>query len=238
MNKKFKNLAIIPARGGSKRIKNKNIKLFFNKPIIYWSIKAARETKLFDKIIVSTDSNKIAKICKSYNVEIPFLRPKIFSGDKVSAIKVVKHALFWFKNKNILFDRVCCIFPAAPFITKKTIKKGFNLLKKKRKSFAFTISSYSHPIQRALKVNKKGYIKPVWPSNIRKRTQDFENRYHDAGQIYWGTFEAFTKDKIIFSNNSVPIYIPSYLCHDIDTLEDWKKAELVFKSLKISGIDK
>ncbi len=131
MNKKFKNLAIIPARGGSKRIKNKNFKLFFNKPIIYWSIKAARETKLFDKIIVSTDSNKIAKICKSYNVEIPFLRPKIFSGDKVSAIKVVKHALFWFKNKNILFDRVCCIFPAAPFITKKTIKKGFNLLKKK-----------------------------------------------------------------------------------------------------------
>ena len=232
------NLAIIPARGGSKRIKNKNIKLFFNKPVIYWSIKAAKQSRLFDKIIVSTDSKKIAKICKKYNVEVPFLRPKIFSSDKVSATKAVKHALFWFKDKGIHFNKICCIFPASPFVSKKIIKRGFNLLIKKKKSFAFTISSFSSPIQRALKINKNGYIEPVWPSNVITRTQKFENRYHDAGQIYWGTFEAFTKEKIIHSNNSVPIYIPSYLCHDIDTLEDWKKAELVFKSLKISGIDK
>jgi N-acylneuraminate cytidylyltransferase len=232
------NIAIIPARGGSKRIKNKNVKFFFNKPVIYWSIKAAKQSKLFDKIIVSTDSKKIANICKKYNVEVPFLRPKILSNDKASTAKVVKHALLWFKNKGIFFDRVCCIYAAAPFISKKTIYKGLNLLKKKRKSFAFTVSSYPHPIQRALKIKKNGYLKPVWPSNVKIRSQEFQNRYHDAGQFYWGTCEAFMKEKNIFTNDSVPIYIPRYLCHDIDTLEDWKKAELVFKSLKINCVEK
>lgn len=232
------NLAIIPARGGSRRIKNKNIKLFFNKPIIYWSIKAAKQSKLFDKIIVSTDSKKIANICKKYNIEIPFLRPKTLSNDKVSTIKVIKHALIWFKKKGVFFDRVCCIYPASPFISKKIIKKALKLLKIKRKSFAFTVSSYPHPIQRALKIKKNGYLKPVWPSNVNIRSQKFENRYHDAGQFYWGTFDSFMKNKNFFIKNSIPIYIPRYLCHDIDTLEDWKKAELVFKSLKINDIDK
>ena len=120
------NIAIIPARGGSKRIKNKNVKFFFNKPVIYWSIKAAKQSKLFDKIIVSTDSKKIANICKKYNVEVPFLRPKILSNDKASTAKVVKHALLWFKNKGIFFDRVCCIYAAAPFISKKTIRDSIS----------------------------------------------------------------------------------------------------------------
>jgi len=231
------NLAIIPARGGSQRIKNKNIKLFMKKPIIYWSIKAAKESKLFDKIIVSTDSKKIAKICKKYKVDVPFIRPATISKDNVSTAKVVKHALLWFqKNHNFYFDNVCCIYPASPFVNKTVIKKGYNLINKSRKDFAFTVSTFSHPIERALKKNKDGFLRPIWRLNAKKRSQQFKDKYHDIGQIYWGTSEAFIKEKQIFSKNSVPIYIPRYLSHDIDTLEDWKKAELVFKSLNRSGI--
>ena len=231
------NLAIIPARGGSKRIKNKNIKLFMKKPIIYWSIKAVKESKLFDKIIVSTDSKKIAKICKKYKVDVPFMRPANISKDNVSTAKVVKHALLWFRKKhNIYFDNVCCVYPASPFVNKKIIKKGYNLISTTRKNFAFTVSTFPHPIERALKKNKDGFLRPIWRSNTTKRSQQFKDKYHDIGQIYWGTSEAFIKEKEIFSKNSAPIYVPRYLSHDIDTKEDWKKAELVFKSLNISGI--
>ncbi len=232
------NLAIIPARGGSKRIKNKNIKLFMKKPIIYWSIKAVKESKLFDKIIVSTDSKKIKKICKKYKVDAPFTRPASISKDNVGTAKVVKHALLWFKKKHKLhFDTVCCVYPASPFITGKIIKKGYNLINKRKKDFVFTVSTFPHPIERALKKNKDGSLGPIWRSNTKKRSQHFKDKYHDIGQIYWGTSEAFIKEKQIFSKNSLPIYVPRYLSHDIDTPEDWKKAELVFKSLNLSGID-
>ena len=228
-------LAIIPARSGSKRIKNKNIKLFNNKPIIYWSIKAAKESKLFDKIIVSTDSKKIAKLAKKYGAEIPFLRPKIFSNDKISTAKVVKHALEWFEKKNAHFDYICCIYPTAPFVTKKTISKGFNILLKSKKFFAFTVTSFSHPVQRGFSINRNKVIKPLWSKNEKIRTQDLEKTYHDVGQIYWGTKKAFMGEKKLFSKNSAPIILPKFLSHDIDNTEDWVNAELVFKSIKKNG---
>ncbi len=225
-------LAIIPARSGSKRIKNKNIKKFFKKPIIYWSIKAAKESKLFDKIIVSTDSNKIANISKRFGADVPFLRPKKLSKDIVNVDQVVKHAIQWFKEKNIFFDHVCCIYPTAPFLTKKIIRKGLNLLIKKKKLFSFTVTSFSHPIERALEIKKNGNIFTISKNSEKKRSQNFRTLYHDIGQMYWGTSEAFLKDKKIFSKNSVAITIPRYLAHDINTIEEWKKAELVFLTLK------
>ena len=228
-------LAIIPARGGSKRIKNKNIKLFYNKPIIYWSIKAAKESKLFDKIIVSTDSLKIARISKKYGAEVPFIRPKIFSNDKVNTFKVVKHALKWHEERNIHFDYTCCIYPTAPFVTSKLIKRSFNVLLKRKKFFAFTAGLFSHPIHRGFNINKNNVIKAIWPNNEKKRSQDFKAVYHDIGQIYWGTNEAFIKEKKLFSKNSVPILLPKFLCHDIDNYEDWINAELMFKFIKKNG---
>ena len=226
------NLAIIPARKGSKRIKNKNIKLFFGKPIIFWSIKAAKESKLFDKIIVSTDCKKIAKIANSFGADTPFIRPKKLSNDLVNVDKVIKHSILWFKSKNLFFDKVCCIYPTAPFMNKEIIKEGFKKINKSKKSFSFTLTSFPHPIERALIIKKDGSIKTKFRNNEKKRSQVFENLYHDIGQIYWGKSESFLKEKKIFSKNSEAIYIPRYLAHDINTHEEWKKAELVFKALR------
>lgn len=223
------NLAIIPARGGSKRIKHKNIKKFNGKPIIYWTIKAAIKSKLFDRIVVSTDSKVIKKISKKFGAEVPFLRPKKLSGDSAGTVKVVKHAIQWFKKKNILFENVCCIYPTAPFISGRILKKGLKLLNKKKSSYVFTITSFPYSIEKALKVKQNGRITPVWKKNIFKRSQDFKVSYHDAGQMYWGKSDSFLKEKIIFSQKSFPLYLPRYLARDIDTLEDWKEAELLFR---------
>ena len=229
-------LAIIPARSGSKRIKNKNIKNFFGKPIIYWSIKLAIETNLFDKIIVSTDSHKIAKLSRSYGAETPFIRPKNLSNDYVNTNEVIKHSIKWFKSKKIDFDYVCCIYPTAPFLTKKNIKKGLKLLTTKKKLFSFTVTSFPHPIERALSVKKNGEVIPLSKKNEIKRSQEFNIFYHDIGQMYWGRSDAFLENKKIFSKNSVAIQVPRYLSHDINTIDEWKNAEMVFKSLKINKL--
>ena len=225
-------IAIIPARKGSKRIKNKNIKRFAGKPIIYWSIKMAQKSKLFDKIIVSTDCPKIAKISKKFGAEIPFLRPKKFSDDFVNVYQVVQHAIKWFKKKDIFFKDVCCIYPTAPFISKKLIHDGLNLLNRKKKLFSFVATTFPHSIERAFEIKGNGEIVPVSKKNETKRSQYFKTMYHDVGQLYWGKPEAFLKSKKIFSNNSVAIKIPRFLAHDINTPEEWSKAELVFKTLK------
>ena len=227
-------IAIIPARKGSKRIKNKNIKLFFGKPIIYWSIKAAKDSKLFDKIIVSTDCKIIANIANKFGAETPFVRPKNLSGDVVNVDKVIKHALLWYKKKDIIFDKACCIYPTAPFLSKEIIRNGLELIQDNKKFFSFTVTSFPHPIERSFKIKKDGSIIPKFKNNEKKRSQLFEVLYHDIGQIYWGMSEAFLKEKNIFAKNSSAIYIPRYLAHDINTIEEWKTAELIFKALKLN----
>ena len=225
-------LAIIPARSGSKRIKNKNIKNFFGKPIIYWSIKLAIECNLFDKVIVSTDSHKIAKLSRSYGAETPFLRPKSLSSDYINTDKVIKHSINWFKKKNINFKYICCIYPTAPFLTKQILKNGLKILTKKKKLFSFTVTSFSHPIERALEIKKNGEVIPISNKNEKKRSQKFRTLYHDIGQMYWGVPEAFLMNKKIFSKNSIAIKVPAYLAHDINTIDEWKKAEIIFRLLK------
>jgi pseudaminic acid cytidylyltransferase len=225
------NIAIIPARGGSKRIPKKNIKDFFGKPIIAYSIEVALKSELFDKVIVSTDDKKIAQIAKEYGAEVPFLRPKEISDDFTGTNDVVKHTINWFLEQNVKIDYACCIYATAPFVQIEYLKQGFDKLIKSTKSFAFSVTSFAFPIQRAIKINNDE-VTMFYPKNFMTRSQDLEEAYHDAGQFYWGTSQAFLEDEIMFSEKSIPIILPRHLVQDIDTLEDWQRAELMFKALK------
>jgi len=225
-------IAVIPARGGSKRIPRKNIKHFCGKPIIAYSIEAALQSDCFDRIIVSTDDREIADIAKDYGAEIPFFRPRALSGDFTGTNAVVKHAIEWYKTQGLSIDQACCIYATAPFINIQTIQKGEVLLNgSSEKMFAFTATSFPFPIQRAFKLQKYSSIQMFYPKHIMTRSQDLEEAYHDAGQIYWGKASAFLNDLPIFSSRSIPIMIPRYRVQDIDTLEDWQRAELMMKVL-------
>lgn len=220
------NIAIIPARGGSKRIPRKNIKDFLGKPIIAYSIQTALNSKLFDKVIISTDDEEITKVAKEYGAEVPFIRPKEISDDFSSTNDVVKHAINWLTEQGTKIDYVCCIYATAPFVKQQYLKEGFKKLQHGDKSFAFSVTSFAFPIQRAIKINN-GEVSMFDSQHLMSRSQDLEEAYHDAGQFYWGKLQAFLDDEIMFSEKSIPIILPRYLVQDIDTLEDWQRAELM-----------
>ena len=224
-------LCVIPARGGSKRIPRKNIKNFCGKPIIAYSIQAALNSKLFDEIIVSTDDHEIAKIAESYGANIPFFRPAKLANDYAGTIPVVKHAIEWFIEKNNSPNEICCLYATAPFIKPQLIRKGFQLMNDNKKEFCFAATSFAAPIQRAIRLEKNGDVSMFFSGNFNKRSQDFEGAFHDAGQFYWGTIDAWLKEKQIFSEISTAIILPRHYAHDIDTPEDWQIAELMFKTL-------
>ena len=229
------NIAIIPARGGSKRIPNKNINEFCGKPIIAWSIEAAIKTKLFDKVIVSTDSKKIAKIAKEYGAEIPFFRPKNLSDDHTETAEVVKHAIQWMNSRSFEIKFVCCIYAPAPFVKAIDLNIAYKKLVNSKKSFVFSVTSFAHPVQRSLYINQAGEINAMSPEYNRIRSQDLERGYHDAGQFYWGRSEAFLENREIFSSESLPLFIPRYRVCDIDEPNDWLYAELMFEALINAG---
>ncbi len=224
-------IAVIPARGGSKRIQRKNIKMFAGKPIIAWSIEAALGSGLFDRIIVSTDDQEIATVAEKYGAEIPFLRPTELADDFTGTNSVVKHVIKWFHENNFPVEFACCIYATAPFIQINYLRQGLELLIESGKSFAFSVSIFTSSVQRALSINSEGFIEPLYPEYIQTRTQDLQEAYHDAGQFYWGRSEAFLNDVVTFSQASIPIILPSYLAQDIDTLEDWHRAELIYKAI-------
>ena len=217
-------IAIIPARSGSKRIPLKNIKTFKGKPIIFWTLKTIISAKLFDRIIVSTDNKKIAKIAKKFKAEIPFIRPKSISTDFASTPDVIKHAITWLKLKKISPKYVCCIYPTAAFMSVKDLLNGYKKIKTNRWNFIFSAGKFQSSIFRSFKKNSKG-LKMIFPKYYKKRTQDIKDTYFDAGQFYWGKTDAWKKTKPIFSKDSSLIEIPRWRIHDIDTMEDWKTAE-------------
>jgi N-acylneuraminate cytidylyltransferase len=229
------NIAVIPARGGSKRIAKKNIRNFHGRPLIYYSIQAAINSELFEHIIVSTDDLEIANYAIHLGAEVPFVRPDSLSDDYTGTNTVVKHAIQWFEKNIQSVDYVCCIYPTAPFIQVEFLKKGLKRLRKTNKSFAFSVSTFDFPIQRAIKINQNRDIEPFNKNDIKKRSQDLDEAYHDAGQFYWGTRDAFIKEKKMFSPDSDPVIIPRYFVQDIDTREDWKRAELMYQALILSG---
>ena len=225
------NICVIPARGGSKRIPRKNIKEFNGKPIIAYSIEAAKASKCFDEIIVSTDDNEIAEIAKKYGAKVPFIRPSKYSDDHIGTLPVVKHAIE-FINVNQSVEFVCCLYATAPFIKPDVIKKAFNQLEVSKASFCFSVTSFSFPIQRALKITDNKRLCMFNPENLNKRSQDLEEAYQDAGQFYWGNASSFLNELVLFSEISSPYILPRYLVQDIDTPEDWTRAEVMYEVLK------
>lgn len=224
------NIAIIPARGGSKRIPRKNIRDFCGHPILKYSIDAAQRSGLFDKIIVTTDDAEIAEVAKSYNVEVPFLRPKNLSDDFATTSAVVSHALKWLKDAGEKYEFVCTIYATAPFLSSAYILKGYSVLKASSATNAFSATASPYPIQRMFKINEQERCEMFFPENFESRSQDLEEAYHDAGQFYWSRIRDYAKETM-FGWSSIPVILPSYLVQDIDSEEDWIRAELMYKVL-------
>jgi len=230
------NICVIPARGGSKRIPRKNIKEFLGQPVIAYSIKAAIDSQCFDKVIVSTDDAEIAEVVKSFGASVPFMRPDELADDYASTIPVVKHAIEWFDDQGQSPSEVCCLYATAPFVRASTIRKAYEQMQSTQADYCFTATSFAFPIQRAIKITAENRVEMLYPEHLETRSQDLEESYHDAGQFYWGKAEAFKQQKPLFSKSATPYILPRYLVQDIDTLEDWKKAELMYKTIKKEAI--
>ena len=226
------NVAIIPARGGSKRIVHKNVKHFCGQPIIAYSIETAISSNIFDKVIVSTDDKEIAETAKDYGAEVPFVRPASLSDDYTATNAVIIHGINWFLDQGYRLNSVCCIYATAPLIQKDDLIKAHKIFLTNKWEFVFSATSFVYPIQRAFKKLKTGGIKMFQPEHFQTRSQDLPSAYHDAGQFNFGKTEAWLENIITFSEKSTIITIPPYRTVDIDTEEDWIRAELIMELLK------
>lgn len=228
-------LAIIPARGGSKRIPRKNIKPFCGKPMIAWSIEAALESGCFDRIIVSTDDEEIAEVARQYGAEVPFMRPLALSDDHTGTIPVIRHAIETINSQGRAVEQACCLYATAPFIQAEDLRRGLEILQGSGGDYAFSVTSYAFPIQRAIRLTPEGRVEMFNPEHFSTRSQDLEEAYHDAGQFYWGRADAWLQGKMIFSPTSLPVMLPRHRVQDIDTPEDWVRAEWLFKATQAQG---
>jgi pseudaminic acid cytidylyltransferase len=228
-------IAVIPARGGSKRIPRKNIRDFAGKPIIAYSILAARRSGLFDRIVVSTDDEEIAAISREWGAETPFLRPAELADDYTGTSDVVQHAVEWFQEQGMPVEYVCCIYATAPFLDEQFLCEAFQRFSAPDISYVFSVTSFAFPIQRAVKIDADGKPSFFQPEYMLTRSQDLVPAYHDAGQFCFGRATAFLKRTPIFGEFSTTVVIPRYLVEDIDTLEDWTRAELMYKVMSQGG---
>ena len=224
----MKPIAIIPARGGSKRLKNKNIKSFLGKPILQRTIENIKKTKIFSKIILSSDSTKIINLAKKFKVDIIINRNGYLASNEATTLDVIRDAIKKIDFKK--FEYVCCVYPCNPLLSSIDLKKTYEKIKKNHKKFIFPVSEYPHPIERAFILNKKNEIRFLQRSNANLNTQLFREKYHDVGQFYWAKKEVWLKSSTIH-NNSIAYIIPKYRAVDIDDMEDWKKAKALFKGL-------
>jgi len=226
------NLAIIPARGGSKRIPRKNIRDFCGKPIIAYSIESALKSGLFEEVMVSTDDAEIAEIARSYGAKVPFLRSAQNADDFATTMDVIREVLEKYKEAGKTFEYVCCIYPTAPLIRAEHLAEGFSKLATHDYQSVFPVVRFSYPVQRGLKMDETGTVSMVWPEHLNTRSQDLQTIYHDAGQWYWLNPEAVTD--AIFTEASGAVILKEQEVQDIDTLEDWKIAEIKYSLLNIS----
>jgi len=226
------NIAIIPARGGSKRIPRKNIKDFHGKPMIAYSIEAALTSGCFDKVIVSTDDAEIAEVARAYGADTPFLRPVNISDDYATTMDVMEHAIQWCLKEGWELEVVCCLYATAPFVRASDLQKGHDLLNNSDAEYVFSATSFPFPIQRAIKLDSSGSVSMFSPENELVRSQDLEEAYHDAGQFYWGRSAAFLNKLSVFSPHSKVVLLPRSRVQDIDTLEDWVSAEHLFSIMQ------
>ena len=228
-------LAIIPARGGSRRIPGKNIKPFAGKPMIAWSIEAAFASELFDRVIVSTDDERIAATAREHGAQTPFLRPAGLSGDRTATVPVVAHAIEWLAAHGTRAEEVCCIYATAPFIRVDDLRDAAARLRDTGADYAFPITSFAFPVQRGVAVTPEGRLRMFQPEHALTRSQDLEEAYHDAGQFYWGLADAWSRGTPLMGPASAPVVIPRYRVQDIDTPEDWARAETMFEVLRVHG---
>ena len=227
----MKKIAIIPARGGSKRIPRKNIKHFLGKPIIAYSIETAIDSGLFDEVMVSTDDDEIAKIALKYGATVPFLRSQKTSNDFATTLEVLEEVLKMFKTQNKNFDYVCCIYACAPFTSEKNLKTSLNLLVNKNFDSVFPIISFGNPIHRSL-IIKDNKVNFFYPEFSTARTQDLEKSFYDAGQFYWMVAKKCIEKAQIITDNSGSIILSELEGHDIDNEIDWKLAEIKYELLQ------
>ena len=225
-----KAVAIIPARGGSKRIPRKNIRDFLGKPIIAYSIEAALKSKLFEAVVVSTDDEEIAKVAKEYGAEVPFLRDKKLADDFVGSGEAVEWTVEKLKERGWVFDFVCTIYATAPLLKEEYLKEGYEKLKNSDAKMSFSVTTMPFPVQRTFKITKDNRCEMFYPEFFNYRSQDLEEAYQDAGVFYWERVDREFRD-IPFGRDSMPVILPRYLVQDIDTLEDWKRAELMYRVL-------
>jgi pseudaminic acid cytidylyltransferase len=228
-------LCVIPARGGSKRIPRKNIKEFCGKPMIAWSIEAAIKSRCFDRIIVSTDDEEIASVAKRYGAEVPFMRPAQLADDFTGTTAVIAHAIEWQNSHGEAADKVCCLYATAPFVQMTDLQKGLDILDSSGAEYAFSVTSYAFPIQRAIRITENQRVEMFQPEHFNTRSQDLEEAWHDAGQFYWGRAAAWLANKPFFSCDAAPVLLPRHRVQDIDTPDDWERAELMFKLLNGSA---
>lgn len=224
------NTAIIPARGGSKRIPGKNVREFCGKPMIAWSIEAALECQLFDQVIVSTDCSEIARISHRYGAVTPFTRPPELSDDHTPTIPVIRHAIGWLQDNGFQPANICCLYATAPFVQPMDLGKGLERLESDPDlEFAFSVTEFSFPILRGLRIDGNR-VRMFWPEHELTRSQDLTPAFHDAGQFYWGRVHSFLNHDGFFSARSAPVILPQHRAQDIDTPEDWQRAEYMFRA--------
>jgi len=224
------NIAIIPARGGSQRIPRKNIRQFHGMPMIAWSIRAALDSACFDQVLVSTDDEEIAGIARDCGAHTPFVRPAELSDHYSTTGAVMQHAVQWLQDQGADVNAVCCLYATAPFVQPGDLLHGLDLLQTQALDYVFSATGYSFPIQRAFHLDAQGRVQMFQPEHLLTRSQDLPEAFHDAAQFYWGSGQAWLQQKPVFSNQSVPLILPAHRVQDIDTQEDWQRAELMFSA--------
>ncbi|MBF0611772.1 MAG: pseudaminic acid cytidylyltransferase [Magnetococcales bacterium] len=227
-------VAIIPARGGSKRIPGKNIRPFLQKPVIHYSIQAALASGVFDQVIVSTDSEEIARVAEEGGATIPFMRPAHLADDHTITLDVILHALAQLGGAERV-ETLCCIYATAPFVQPRYLKQGLELLEQSQGSAAISVTSFPFPIFRGLQINQKGFLEMFWPQYETTRSNDLPEAFHDAGQFYWLDSQKLLQQKTMYPKDACPVILPRYLVQDIDTMEDWQTAEFMYLSLQQRG---
>lgn len=224
------NVAVIPARGGSKRIPRKNIRPFCGKPIIAYSIETALATGLFSSVLVTTDDEEIAEVAKEFGAEVPFLRPAELSDDMTGTTPVFRHAIQWCLDNDRKVAAACCIYATAPFTTAADIRKGFDSLS--NAPAAFSITTFPYPIFRGLECKNGEKVSLIWPEHRLSRSQDLPEAFHDCGQFYWATTDFLLSGKEFMDGEAVGVTIPRHRVQDIDTEEDWIRAEAMYRVLQ------
>ena len=231
---KPRSVAIIPARGGSKRIPRKNIKSFNGKPMIAYPISAAIRAEVFERIIVSTDDEEIAEVATKLGAEVPFTRPAELADDFTGTTDVIEHALEWLEEHDEPFDYLCTLYATTPFLRPAKLREGLELLQSSDATSAISVASMPFPVHRTFQITSNNRLQMFWPEHFNTRSQDLPEAYQDAGQFYWTHLERADVEpkKRGFGAHVMPVVLPRYVVQDIDTQEDWAMAELMYQVLK------